>query len=309
MELSNSNENENKISNLSEIPVFEVGFQSLLDAKAFYGTSCDDWNPKSAPFILCTKTNRQPKRKGRSKHTYLIDLSITLKSWNRAKQFIENTASAGGNFMFVGTQPEAGKLIRRCAEQVEALHVTKKWKGGTLTNLKITLNSIKRLANLEKLIKKLDDAEAEGTSINKKELNLLKKEQIKLDEQYGGIRKLKKLPSALIVFNMLEHKTAIYEAKKLGIPVICVSDTLGNPELSEYFIACNTSSTSALRLFIINMFSAIETGYRKRDFKLSQENLIKEFDTLEEDTNMVVSITATDIPVVYKNNKNSLTVK
>jgi small subunit ribosomal protein S2 len=304
-----NNLNNTSINNQNEITVLDIGFQSLLDAKAFYGTSCDNWNPKSAPFILCTKTNRQPKRKGRSKHTYLIDLSITLKSWNRTKQFIESTASAGGTFMFVGTQLEAGKLIRRCAEQVEAMHVTKKWKGGTLTNLKVTLNSIKRLANLEKLIKKLDDAEAEGTTINKKELNLLKKEQIKLQEQYGGIKNLKKLPNALIVFNMLEHKTAIFEAKKLGIPVICVSDTLGNPEHSDYFIACNTSSTSALKLFIINMFSAIEIGYRKRNFKISQENLIKEISELEEDTNMVVSITATDIPVEYKNSKNSLTVK
>lgn len=278
----------------------EINLQSLINTKAFYGTSCDSWDPKTAPFILSTKVNRHPRKKGRSKYTYLIDLTLTVKAWNRSKQFIEQLSANSGNFLVVGTQNEISPLIKHYAKQIPTYHVTRKWKGGTLTNLKVTLASIKRLENLEKIINKLENQEDPNFTINKKELGLLKKELIKLEDQYGGLRGLKELPQALIVFDMVSHKTAVYEAQKLNIPVICISNTLSNPDYAEYFIPSNTSSPATLKLFVFNIFAALEIGYKKKEFKYHQQQLANELNNLDEDINLQVSITATDIPVTYK---------
>lgn len=307
-----------------EIVIEDITYQNLISKNAFYGYSCDTWDPRTAPFILSTKTSRQRKRKGQSNHTYLIDLGLTIKSWNRASEAIVNVAARGGTFLIVGSNPmpktsqlkkltnKAKKmhelwdnyadLIKRCAETVNVNYVNGNWKGGILTNFPVIRQSIERYKKLEDFISKVEDPNHDSIKIQKKELTHLKKELKKLKKQFGGLVSMEKLPDMLIVFNMNLNSTAVFEAKKLGIPVVCVGNTIANPELAEYFIPANDNSIDTLTLFLTNSCASIELG--KQEYKNHVEyiqQLEQEIEAEEETPGLSISIVATDIPVTYKN--------
>lgn len=319
-----------------EIIVEDITYKTLVSKNAFYGHSCDIWDPRTAPFIMGTKSSREPKKRGKSNLTYLIDLNYTLKAWRRTKEAIINIASNGGTFLLVGTIPvikstkkitnpktkekvealnkswiEYSELIKECAEIVGCNYVNTRWKGGILTNLPVIKKSINQMLNLKDFLERIESPNPKSTQtiqINKKEKTKLKKDLIKLEYQFGGLASMTKLPDMVIVLNMNENKTAVFEAKKLGIPVTCVGDTIANPEYAEYFIPANDDSLDTLKLFVTNIAACIEIG--KKEY-LEKEQLARQIldenEDKELDDALQVSITATDIPVEYKNSNRSST--
>lgn len=317
-----------------EIIIEEITYQNLVSKNAFYGHSCDTWDPRTAPFIVGTKSLRQPRRKGKSNHTYLLDLSYTLKAWSRAKEAIINTASNGGTFILVGSAPtekstkkienkytkeklekvnqswkEYCKLIKDCSEIVGCSYVNSRWKGGILTNLDVIKQSVKKMLTLQEFLEKIENPTADTIQLNKKERTKLRKDLNKLEAQFGGLASLDKLPDMVIVFNMNSNKNTVLEAKKLNIPVVCVGDTIANPDYAEYFIPANDESIETLKLFVINIAACIEMGKREYQKKLLESSPILDAEQEQEiDNALQVSITATDIPVTYKNSQRSLTL-
>ena len=89
-----------------------------------------------------------------------------------------------------------------------------------LTNFKTIQTRIKRLHDLEKM-------EEEGTFdlLPKKEVIVLRHEMAKLEKYLGGIKDMKKLPSALFVIDPRKEHNAILEARKLHIPIVATVDT------------------------------------------------------------------------------------
>ncbi|HCE25949.1 MAG TPA: 30S ribosomal protein S2, partial [Ruminococcaceae bacterium] len=68
----------------------------------------------------------------------------------------------------------------------------------------------------------------------KKEVVKLNLEIEKLEKFLGGIKNMKKLPSALFVVDPRKEKIAVSEAKKLGIPVVAIVDTNCDPDEIDY---------------------------------------------------------------------------
>src|SRR5436853_4912217 len=100
-----------------------------------------------------------------------------------AQQFVQDTASAGGNILFVGTKKQAQDAVYEAATRCRQYFVNQRWLGGMLTNYRTILVRIKRLEELNLM-------EANGTlaKLTKKEANQLLEQRNKLERYLGGIK-------------------------------------------------------------------------------------------------------------------------
>jgi hypothetical protein len=73
----------------------------------------------------------------------------------------------------------------------------------------------------------------------KKEQLLLQREREKLEKYLGGVKEMGRLPGALFVVDAKKELIAVKEAKKLGIPVIAITDTNADPDLIDFPIPGN----------------------------------------------------------------------
>ena len=166
------------------------------------------WNPKMKPYIY-----------GNRNHIHIIDIQKTVPMLNDACNFIEKIVSKGGNILFVGTKRAARDSVEKHATSCGMPYVSQRWLGGMLTNFSTVKQSIKRLKDLEIEVSKKD------SDLTKKEQLMQQRELSKLNASLGGIKDMKKIPSALFVIDVGYENIAITEAKKLGIPVVAVVDT------------------------------------------------------------------------------------
>lgn len=134
-------------------------------------------------------------------------------------------------------------------------YVNERWLGGMLTNFKTIQTRIKRLHDLEKM-------EEEGTFelLPKKEVIVLRHEMAKLEKYLGGIKDMKKLPSALFVIDPRKEHNAILEARKLHIPIVATVDTNCDPDEVDYLMPANDDAIRAVRLLTSKMADAVLEG-------------------------------------------------
>ena len=121
--------------------------------------------------------------------------------------------------------------------------VTERWLGGMLTNFPTMLSQVRNLKKLDEKIENKDFA-------TKKQLTVAKKQAEKLAVVLGGIKDMKKLPDALFVIDAVREANAVTEGRKLGIPVIAITDTNANPELIDYVIPGNDDAVGAVKLIV-----------------------------------------------------------
>jgi small subunit ribosomal protein S2 len=86
------------------------------------------------------------------------------------------------------------------------------------------------------------------------------REREKLEKSLGGIKSMKKLPEAIFVIDPAQEQIAVYEARKLGIPVVAVIDTNCDPDMVDYKIPGNDDAIRAIRLFCAAMADAVLEG-------------------------------------------------
>ena len=94
----------------------------------------------------------------------------------------------------------------------------------------------------------------------KKEVINLKKEMEKLTKNLGGIKEMKKLPSAMFVVDPRKEHIAILEAKALGIPVVAIVDTNCDPDEADYPIPGNDDAIRAVKLIASKIADAVLEG-------------------------------------------------
>eukprot|EP00963_Diacronema_lutheri_P010175 scaffold975_cov394-Pavlova_lutheri.AAC.15 len=68
------------------------------------------------------------------------------------------------------------------------------------------------------------------------------------------------LPSAIIVVDQIREKSAVIEARKLGIPVVSLLDTNCDPDLIDVLIPANDDAVSSIQLILSNLSDAIRLG-------------------------------------------------
>lgn len=218
----------------------QITIKDLLEAGAHFGHQTRRWNPKMKRYIFEARNG-----------LYIIDLAKTMQQIRDAKRAVEKAITEHKSILFVGTKKQAKVVIREAAEESGEFYVCERWLGGELTNWATIRQSIKKLERIEKRIT------ASGSSMTKKELSLLTKDQIKLDKNLSGVRTMRKLPGLLIVVDPSKEHLAVAEANKLGIPVMALVDTNCDPDPITHVIACNDDALKSIKIILGELVSGI----------------------------------------------------
>lgn len=231
-----------------------VTMKELLEAGVHFGHQTKRWNPKMKEYIF-----------GQRNGIYIIDLQKTIRVFKDALQFIRGVAGSGKEVLMVGTKKQAQDIIRELSLKCESSYVNQRWLGGLLTNFSVIRGSV------EKLIE-LDEMKEDGRwgLLSKKEQSKLEKVFRKLSKNIGGIKNMLELPGALFVIDSTKEEIAIFEARKLNIPIVAVVDTNGDPENIDHPIPGNDDAVRAIELFTSKIAEAIIEG--KKD-KMERELL------------------------------------
>ena len=226
-----------------------VSMKQLLEAGVHFGHQTRRWNPKMAPYIYMERNG-----------IYIIDLQKTVKKLEDAYNFVRDMSANGGTILFVGTKKQAQEAVKEEAERVGMFYVNARWLGGMLTNFKTMRTRIDRLAQLRRM-------QEDGTFdiLPKKEVIKLTGEIAKLEKYLGGVKEMKKLPSALFIVDPRKERNAIAEARKLHIPIVAIVDTNCDPDEVDYVIPGNDDAIRAIKLISQAMANAVVEGRQGED--------------------------------------------
>jgi len=222
--------------------------RQLVDAGIHFGHRASRWNPKMAPYIYGKRTS-----------IHIVDIRETVKGLLRAKKFVSQVVTKGQDVLFVGTKRQARMTIRLYATRVGMPYVAERWLGGTLTNFRTIRSRLERLEALEA-------AEADGTAqeYSKKMIASRSRELRKIRRNLEGIRTMNRLPGALIVIDVHRERNAVAEAKKLGIPTVCLIDTDSDPDFADVPIPGNDDAIRSIETILAHLAEAVEVGKKAR---------------------------------------------
>ena len=222
--------------------------RALLEAGVHFGHQTKRWNPKMRQYIY-----------GARNGIHIIDLDQTARLFTRAYNFISDVVGKGGHVLFVGTKRQAQEIVQEEAARAGMHFVTNRWLGGTLTNFRTIRTGIARLRDIEKM-------KEDGTYENlpKKETLMLEKERIRLEEYIGGIKNMNSLPAAVFLIDPALEDIAVKEAKKLGIPLVAITDTNCDPDQINFPIPGNDDAIRSIKLVTARIADACIEGVQKR---------------------------------------------
>jgi small subunit ribosomal protein S2 len=226
-----------------------VTMRQLLESGVHFGHQTRRWNPKMKRFIMTERNG-----------IYIIDLQQSLTYINDAYEFVKETVAHGGTILFVGTKKQAQEPIAEQAMRVGMPYVNHRWLGGMLTNFNTVSKRLSRLKELEEI----DYDDVAGSGRTKKELLVMKREKIKLERTLGGIRDMAKVPSAVWIVDTKKEHLAVFEARKLKLPVIAILDTNCDPDEVDYKIPGNDDAIRSVTLLTRVVADAVADGLMAR---------------------------------------------
>ena len=227
---------------------FPLPLRSLLDAGVHFGHQTKRWNPKMRPFIY-----------GARNGIHIIDLDQTARLFQRAFNFVTETAARGGSILMVGTKRQAQEICREEATRSGSYYVINRWLGGTLTNFRTIKQGLDRMRQLERM-------KEDGTYLQlpKKEVSRLEKERERFEKYVGGLKNMGSLPAAVFIIDPAMETIAVSEAKKLGIPIIAITDTNCDPDVVDYVIPGNDDAIRSIKLITQRIADAVIEGTQRR---------------------------------------------
>ncbi len=226
----------------------KITTQELMDAGVHFGHLTRKWNPKMAEYIFMENNG-----------IHIIDLNKTQKCLEEATFALKNIVRSGRKIMFVATKKQAKDIVSEEATRLNMPFVTERWLGGMLTNFATIRKSLKKLAQIEKMMK--DEA---YDNLTKKEKLMMTREKTKLQKQLGGISDLNRLPAALFVIDVKREHIAVAEAQKLNIPVFAMVDTNSDPSVVDFPIPANDDAFKSISLILKYVGKGIEEGLMER---------------------------------------------
>ncbi len=240
-----------------------VTMKQLLESGVHFGHQTRRWNPKMRPYIFTERNG-----------IYIVDLQQTVKMVEVAYNFVRDLAMEGKEVLFVGTKKQAQETVKKEAERCGMPYVNQRWLGGMLTNFQTINRRVKRLEELEKL-----EADGMFEVLPKKEVIQLEKEKERLNRFLGGIRNMKRLPSAVYVVDPRKESIAVAEANKLGIPVVAIVDTNCDPDVIDFIIPGNDDAIRAVKLLTGVIAEAVLEGNQGQEAEMPE---LEEDETPEE---------------------------
>jgi small subunit ribosomal protein S2 len=224
-----------------------ISMKQLLEAGVHFGHQTRRWNPKMQQFIFMDRNG-----------IHIIDLQQTVGRLNEAYKFVQQLAADGGTLLFVGTKKQAQEAVAEEAKRCGMYYVNQRWLGGMLTNFK-TIQL--RISHLRELEARRDRGDFER--LPKKEVQHLQDELVRLERILGGIKDMRRLPSAIFVVDTRKERTAVLEARRLEIPIIALADTNCDPDEMDFPIPANDDAIRAVRLLCAKIADAAVEGRRE----------------------------------------------
>lgn len=228
-----------------DLPKFTI--KQLLEAGVHFGHKTMRRNPKMTKYI---HTN--------SNGVSVIDLNKTASLLYRSMLTVKEVAKNNGRILFVATKKQGAEPIAEAAKRCGQYYVNFRWLGGMLTNWKTVSQSIK---TLKKITAQLENAKDSG--LNKKEILVLERKRLKLEQALGGIKDMGGYPDLVIVIDTFKESLAIAEAKKLGVPIMAILDSNCNPDGITFPIPGNDDSTKAIKLYCRLLSDAAIAGTKE----------------------------------------------
>ncbi len=232
-----------------------VTIEELLKSGAHFGHLTSRWNPRMEKYIFMERNN-----------IHIIDLMQTQVLLDRAAEAAKRFARRGKKILFAGTKKQAQDIVREHAEECGMPHMVDRWLGGTMTNFQTIRKSIRRMEEIERM-------ERDGIldKLKKKEKLLRLREHEKLENTLGGIRDMANLPGAIYIVDVKREEIAVNEARNLGIPIIAMVDTNGNPKNIDYPVPVNDDALSSIELVTSTITDAIMEGLHERKMKQEEK--------------------------------------
>lgn len=227
----------------------QVDAKKLLEAGAHFGHKTSRWHPAMRQYIHSKRGD-----------THIIDLTQTAEKLEVALQAITEKVAKGGQVLVVSTKRQARDAISQLAEETSMPFVINRWLGGMLTNQ----NTIgERVKHLKKLEERMANGEL-AAKYSKLEVQRYQEEIDEMNTLYGGIKDMHAKPAIIFVIDILHDKNALSEATKLGIPVVGLVDTNGDPRTLTYPVPCNDDALKTIELVCDYVKQAIELGKASR---------------------------------------------
>lgn len=193
---------------------------------------------------------------GTKNKTDLLDLTKTAPLLEAALFFVKGLGAHAKTVLIVGGKPEMLDLVKNAATELSMPYVAGRWLGGTLTNFPEIKKRIKKMAELT------EDKEA-GTlakKYTKKERVLIDRDIVRLEENFGGISAMDKLPDALVIVDTRRESIAVLEAQTLGIPVVGIMNSDCDATQATYPIVGNDASRESVKYLLDQIVEAYREG-------------------------------------------------
>lgn len=222
--------------------------KDLVEAGIHFGHRSTHWNPKMAPYIY-----------GKRNKIHIIDVKETIKGLLLSRKFLTQTVGQGKDVLFVGTKRQARGIVEKHVSDVGMHHITERWLGGTLTNFRTIRERLKRLEELDRI-----EESGEINNYSKKMESQLRRERTKISRNLGGIRHMTKLPGAIVIIDVNHESNAVKEARKLGIPTVCLIDTDSDPDFADIPIPGNDDAMRAIEVIMQSLCASVAEGKTAR---------------------------------------------
>lgn len=245
--------------------------KAMLEAGVHFGHQAKRWNPKMKPYIHSNRNG-----------IHIINLDQTLGYLDEALEFVRDSTQNGGRILFVGTKKQAQEVVANEATRSGQFFVNRRWLGGTLTNFVTIRQRLRTLKDLQKAA-----ANDEFSNLPKKEAAAKITELERLERTLGGMRDMTQLPSALFIIDPKREHLAIAEARRLGIPVIALTDTNADPDQVDMIIPGNDDAIRSVRLITSWVADAAVAGSTMGDIEIADATFAAEKMAYEEEATMV----------------------
>lgn len=231
----------------------EISLLEMLKAGVHFGHQQSRRHPKMEPYIFTTRGG-----------VSIINLEKTRTALVQAMSFVRETVANGGQIIFVGTKRQARDIVQSAAQAAGMPYVIDRWIGGLLTNFNNVRQLIEKLARLKE-----ERASGQHEKYTKKEQLDFEEEIERLEKLVGGLSSVERLPAAIYIVDLKNEKTAVHEAKKVGIPIVAMCDTNVNPAGIAYCIPANDDASKSIAFISEQIVEAVNDGRQQHDQRLA----------------------------------------
>lgn len=275
----------------------EMTLEELLEAGCHFGHQVNRANPRAASFIFEERDN-----------IHIINLEKTLEGLVEAGKHLINLSSEGGSIIVIGTKRQAQNVVKDAVMKAwqngtqNIYYVNSRWIGGTLTNYQEVSKNFKKLRELTEFINNPEKQKG----YTKREVLLASREREKLLTFYAGIEALPSLPSALVIIGTHHERTAVDEARKMGVETLGIVDTNSDPRDVDWAIPSNDDAVGAIELITNYLVEAWAEGQKiAADKKAKEEKKIAADNAKEEAKKAAESEKAAKTPSASKTEKGT----